>query len=125
MATSNVRALRVALDDLLREGIPTRLERYCSLALRLRDGLRRVGMKRYTPDEMMAPVLTAAWVPEGVSSGKIVSYMADEHGIKISGGLGPLKEKLIRIGHMSPMVTPEDIDEVVEALGDFRKKFGV
>jgi alanine-glyoxylate transaminase/serine-glyoxylate transaminase/serine-pyruvate transaminase len=123
MATSNVRALRVALDDLLKEGISTRLQRYCSLAFRLREGLRRIGMNPYTPDDMAAPVLTAAWCPPGIPSGKIVSYLADEHGIKISGGLGSLKEQLIRIGHMSPTVTPDDIDEVLSALSDFSKAY--
>ena len=125
MATSNVRALRTALDDLLAEGIATRLERYCSLALRLREGLRSIGMLPYTPDEMMAPVLTAAWCPEGVTSDQIVDYMAENHGIKISGGLGALKEKLIRIGHMSPTVSTDDIDQVIEGLKDFRKAYGV
>jgi len=119
MNTNNVAALRVALDHLLEEGIANRLERYCGLALRLREGLRRVGMPPFTPDAMLAPVLTAAYVPEGVDSHKIVDYMADVHGIKISTGLGTLKSKLIRVGHMSPTVTEADIDEVIEALGAF------
>ncbi len=120
MATSNVLALKTALEALLREGMPARLERYRCLALRLREGLRRVGFQPYTPDTLMAPVLTAAYGPEGVPTGKIVSYMASEHGIKISGGLGRLEGKIIRIGHMSPTVTEADIDEVVEALGGFK-----
>lgn len=119
MATNNVRALHTSLEGLLKEGIQARLERYCDLAMRLRNGLRRIGWEPYTPDELMAPVLTAAWCPPGVPSEKIVAYMADQHHIKISGGLGTLKEKMIRIGHMSPVLTEADIDEVVEALGAF------
>lgn len=119
MATNNVAALRVGLEQLLAEGIENRLTRYRGLALRLRDGLRRIGLQPFTPDEMLAPVLTAAYVPEGIPSGKIVAYMADEHNIKISGGLGALKESLIRVGHMSPTVGEADIDEVLAALAEF------
>ncbi|RPH75808.1 alanine--glyoxylate aminotransferase family protein, partial [bacterium] len=120
MATSNVLALKVALEALLKEGMEARLERYRCLALRLRIGLRRIGMVPYTPDALLAPVLTAAYGPEGVPTGKIVAYMAKEHNIKISGGLGQLENKIIRIGHMSPVVSEADIDEVIESLGKFR-----
>lgn len=120
MATNNVAALYTALQGLLAEGIPQRLERYRSLAMRLRDGLRRIGFEPFTPDKMAAPVLTAAYTPCGEPSGKIVGYMEREHGIKISTGLGMLKEKLIRVGHMSPTLTEADIDEVVDALAGYQ-----
>lgn len=119
MATSNVCALNTALQGLLAEGIPQRMERYRCMAMRLRDGLRRIGYEPFTPDSMAAPVLTAAYTPCAVPSGKIVGYMEKTHGIKISTGLGILKEKLIRIGHMSPTLTDADIDEVLEALAGF------
>jgi len=120
MATNNIAALRVALDQLLAEGIANRLERYRRLALRLRDGLRNVGMPPFTPDWMLAPVLTAAYGPKGVPTGKIVTYLANEHHIQISGGLGSLKNEVFRIGHMSPVLSEADIDEVVSALAAFK-----
>ena len=49
----------------------------------------------------MAPILTAVYCPDGISSGEIVRYLLEEHDIKIAGGLGDkLKDRLIRIGHM-------------------------
>ncbi len=122
MAVNNVVSLRESLEQLLAEGIPQRLERYRRLALRLREGLRSVGMPPFTPDARMAPVLTAAYAPEGVSSGQIVSYLENECRIKISGGLGELKETLFRVGHMSPVLTEADIDEVIAALRAFRSE---
>jgi alanine-glyoxylate transaminase / serine-glyoxylate transaminase / serine-pyruvate transaminase len=116
MATNNVMALRVGLESLLAEGIATRLERYCRLAYRLRDGLRRIGMRPYTPDERMAPVLTAAYGPAGIPTGKIIETLAEDDHIKIAGGLGLLKDQIIRIGHMSPTTSEADMDEVLEAL---------
>ncbi len=120
MPVNNIVALRESLDQLLAEGIPQRLERYRRLALRLRAGLRSVGMSPFTPDDRMAPVLTAAYAPEGIPSGQIVSYLEKECHIKISGGLGALKERLFRIGHMSPVLTGTDIDEVIDALRAFQ-----
>jgi alanine-glyoxylate transaminase/serine-glyoxylate transaminase/serine-pyruvate transaminase len=120
MATNNVLALRVSLRNLLNEGVEKRLERYRRLALRLRRGLREIGMPPFTPDELMAPVLTAAYGPPNVPTDQIVHYMADVHHIKIAGGLGVLRDRIIRIGHMAPTVCEADIDQVIEALGQFR-----
>jgi aspartate aminotransferase-like enzyme len=97
------------------------LERYRKLAILLRNGLRRIHMTPFTPDEVLAPVLTAAYCPPGVSSGEIVAYMEKERGIKISTGLGVLKDKIIRIGHMCPTISEADIEEVLDGLSAFRK----
>jgi alanine-glyoxylate transaminase/serine-glyoxylate transaminase/serine-pyruvate transaminase len=120
MATNNVAALRVSLEKLMEEGIENRQKRYRNLALRLRNGIRRIGMPPFTPDEILAPVITAVKGPEGISTGLIVEYVSDIHHIKIAGGLGALKDKIFRIGHMSPSVSEADIDEVINALEAFQ-----
>jgi alanine-glyoxylate transaminase/serine-glyoxylate transaminase/serine-pyruvate transaminase len=120
MATNNVMALRAGLRGLLSEGIDRRMKRYRGLAMRLREGLRHIDMPPYTPDEVMAPVLTAAYGPPGVPTGEIVEYMAEVHRTKIAGGLGDqLKDKIFRVGHMSPSVGESDIDLVLEQLAAF------
>ena len=70
MATNNVLALKVSLEGLLKEGIEPRLNRYKELAIRLRKGLRDINMPPFTPDEIMAPVITAAYGPIGVETSK-------------------------------------------------------
>jgi alanine-glyoxylate transaminase / serine-glyoxylate transaminase / serine-pyruvate transaminase len=121
MASNNLAALNTSLKSLLSEGISQRMERYRSLALRLRRGLRRINMPPFTPDEIMAPVLTGAYGPPGVPTSEIIEYMSEVHRIKIAGGLGTaLKNKIFRIGHMAPTITETDIDEIVEALSKFR-----
>ena len=49
MATSNVVALHVALEQLMQEGIETRLARYRALAMRLRAGLQPFGIPAIYP----------------------------------------------------------------------------
>jgi alanine-glyoxylate transaminase/serine-glyoxylate transaminase/serine-pyruvate transaminase len=123
MPTSNVLALRAGLRSLLAEGLEARIRRYTSLALRLREGVRRLGLRPFTPDDSLAPVLTAVYAPEGVRSNEIVRYLLEAHQIKISGGLGPeLGERIFRIGHMGGVVGEADIDAVLEALAAFLQR---
>jgi alanine-glyoxylate transaminase/serine-glyoxylate transaminase/serine-pyruvate transaminase len=120
MPVSIANGLLVSLEQLLTEGIDTRMKRYRKLALQLRTGLREAGMPPYTSDEILNPVLTAAYPPEGVDSAKVVDYLLNEHHIQISSGLGALKSRIFRIGHMSPVITEEDIQALISALKQFK-----
>lgn len=120
MATNNVMALRKSLEGLLAEGIEERMARYRKLAVHLREGLRRIGMRPFTPDDLLAPVLTAAYGPPGIPTGEIVAYMSTIHDTKIAGGLGEkLKDVIFRIGHMAPATSIGDIDDLLKNLTDF------
>ncbi|MCC7358554.1 MAG: alanine--glyoxylate aminotransferase family protein [Anaerolineales bacterium] len=120
LATNNVRALRASVLGLLAEGLDQRFQRYRALALRLRQGLRSIGLEPFTPDALLNPVVTAAYGPPGVPTSRLVAYMAERHGIKIAGGMGPeWKDRLIRIGHMSPRLTLADMDDLVARLAQF------
>ena len=119
MPVNNIAALNVALKQLMEEGIENRYQRYRNLATQLRQGLTSIGMPPMTPDHLLNPVLTAAYGPEGIPTSQIVNYLAKKHKIIISGGLGELKDKTFRIGHMSPVVNTDDINLVIHALSQF------
>jgi len=121
MPVNNANALLVALEQLMEEGIENRMERFRNLAVHLRKGLRRIGMPPFTPDEALNPVLTAAYTPDGKRSEEIVQYLLNAHHIQISGGLGALKSRIFRIGHMSPVLKIEDIETLISALEEFLK----
>ncbi len=126
VATNNIFALRAGLRTLLEEGVDRRIERYTEVAIRLRNGVRALGMEPLTPDDQLAPVLTAVFAPEGVRIGELLAYLRNEHDIMISGGLGEtLKDRIFRVGHMSPTVTADDIDEVLGALRAFLEVKGI
>jgi alanine-glyoxylate transaminase/serine-glyoxylate transaminase/serine-pyruvate transaminase len=126
MATNNVMALRASLQKLLAEGLEARIARYTQLALRLRGGVRRLGLQPLTPDSELAPVLTAVYGPEGVRSSEIVKYLREEHGLRISGGLGEgLADRVFRVGHMGPRVNEQDIDLVLSGLEGFLQRRGI
>ncbi len=120
MPTNNVNALLVALEQLMEEGIENRVKRFTKLALQLRKGMREAGLEPYTPDEGLNPVLTAAWTPEGVNSADFLKFLLNEYRIQISTGLGDLKPKMVRVGHMTPVVTSDDIAYLVDAMKAFK-----
>ena len=119
MPVNLVNGLLVSLEQLIAEGISSRMARYQSLAIQLRNGLREAGMPPFTNDEDLNPVLTAAYPPEGIDSGAVVDFLLKEHHIQISGGLGHLKPKIFRIGHMSPVISNGDMDNLIQALKSF------
>ena len=124
--TNNIFALRAGLRTLLEEGLDRRIERYKGMAMRLRNGIRALGMEPLTPDDQLAPVLTAVFAPEGVKIGELIAYLREDHNIMISGGLGEtLKDRIFRVGHMGPTVTDDDIDEVLGALQAFLELKGI
>lgn len=119
MATSIVLALRAALQELLRDGLATRIAHYQALADQLRAGLADLGLRQLPPPRYAAPIITAVFGPPGVDTGEIVQYFAKHHHIKIAGGMGQLKGHIIRIGHMGTEISSKDIDHVIEALREF------
>jgi alanine-glyoxylate transaminase/serine-glyoxylate transaminase/serine-pyruvate transaminase len=116
MPTAIVLGLRCALRSLFNDGLGIRLARYEALARRLRDGMAELGMTLFVPEERMAPILTAANCPPGVTSGELIRYLEQEHHIKITAGFGEFKERVIRIGHMGGAITEQDIDSLLAAL---------
>jgi alanine-glyoxylate transaminase/serine-glyoxylate transaminase/serine-pyruvate transaminase len=120
MPVNLVNGLLVSLEQLITEGIPSRMARYQFLAMQLRNGLREAGMLPFTNDEDLNPVLTAAYPPEDIDSAVIVDYLLEKHHIQISSGLGHLKPKIFRIGHMSPVISDADMSLLINALKSFR-----
>jgi aspartate aminotransferase-like enzyme len=114
-----VLGLRAGLNSLISTGLEARFLRYELLARRLRDGLRDIGMPPSVPESLMAPVLTTAQCPPGVTARQIVNYLEQEHHIKITTGFGAQRDSVIRIGHMGGAISEADIDALLAALRQF------
>jgi len=61
--------------------------------------------------------------PEGVDDDKFREIMSDEHDVVITGGLGPLKGKILRLGSMGN-VTEANIQTTVDAMTKTFSKLG-
>lgn len=62
------------------------------------------------------PMLNAVKVPDGVDEAVVRKQLLDEHKIEIGAGLGPLADKIWRIGIMGHTAGKENIDRLMTAL---------
>lgn len=112
-------ALREAVGLVVGDGWPAATwERHRRAHHALRDALALLGCTRLAPDgEQLHPLLGVA-PPVDVDEAKIRTALLVDHGIEISGGLGPLAGKLWRIGVMGVGGQPEPQERLVRALAE-------
>ncbi|HEX4364969.1 MAG TPA: alanine--glyoxylate aminotransferase family protein [Solirubrobacteraceae bacterium] len=108
-------ALRIAVGD---EWLPTAWERHRRAHHALRDALAVLGCERLAPDGEQLHSLLAVTPPEGVDEAAVRRDLLLEHGIEISGGLGPLAGKLWRIGVMGEGAQRDPQERLVAALAE-------
>ncbi len=106
-------ALRIVAGD---EWLPSTWERHRRAHNALRDALGVLGCERLAPDGEQLHPLLAVTPPEGVDEADVRRRLLLEHGIEISGGLGPLAGKLWRIGVMGVGANREPQRRLVEAI---------
>ena len=106
-------ALRIVVGD---EWLPTTWERHRRAHHALKDALAVLGCERLAPDGEQLHSLLAVTPPEGCDEAAIRSALLLDHGIEISGGLGPLAGRLWRIGVMGMGANREPQERLVLAL---------
>ena len=99
-AVSLIVALDVALGLLLDDGLENAFERHVRLGRACRAGIKAMGLELFSPDEDRAAIVTAARMPEGMSSSDLTLALRERHGVTIAGGQGQLKNAIFRIGHI-------------------------
>jgi alanine-glyoxylate transaminase/serine-glyoxylate transaminase/serine-pyruvate transaminase len=109
-------ALREALRVVSEEDLQERWQRHERAHEALRQSLEVFGFERLAPaGEQLHPLL-AVRVPEEVDEAGVRGALLREHGIEISGGLGPLAGRVWRIGVMGEGARPEPQERLVTAL---------
>ena len=97
---SLVVALDVALGMLLETGLEAAFDRHVRLGRACREGAKAMGLELFSPDDDSSAVVTAVNMPDGVDAGDVVLTLRDRFGITLAGGQGPVKGKIVRIGHI-------------------------
>lgn len=111
-----VYALREALHLVHDEGLEARWARHERAHEALRAALGGLGFERIAPEgEALWPLL-AVTVPEGVDEAALRSSLLLDHGIEVSGGLGPLAGRAWRIGVMGAGARRQPQRRLVSAL---------
>ena len=98
-AVTLFRALDVALDLLMEEGLERIFARHALLARAARAGIEGLGLERFGPDDDNANVVTVARLPDEIDGAQIPKLMRDRYGVTIAGGQGHLKGRIARFAH--------------------------
>lgn len=114
-------ALRIAME----EGLEARWARHQLHGDALKAGIEALGLKVYTQPGFALSVLTAVYLPEQANELAIRQQLLSEYDIEISGGLGQLKGRLLRIGMMGYNANRKSVDTLLAALEHVLPRCGV
>lgn len=115
MPENIVVALDKALDLVLNEGLDERYARHQKAAKTMRDGLERLGLEIFPEKKWASDTVSVARVDPTYDE-KIRAELLENYHIMIAGGLGQLRGKVIRIGHMGTSAKLQAISLTLAAL---------
>ncbi|MEW2140119.1 alanine--glyoxylate aminotransferase family protein [Streptomyces sp. NPDC005409] len=107
-------AVAAGLDRIEAEGLENVWERHAHSAAVCRAGLAALGLPML-PQGRASHSLTAAVLPADGRADGLVEALHERFGIRVAGGQGSLKGRIIRIGHIGS-VSPLDLLPVLTAL---------
>jgi len=114
--------LREALRLVAEEGLANCWQRHQKTVEYFWDRLEEIGLSLHVEREYRLPTLTTVRIPEGVDGKATARQLLTEHGIEVGGGLGELAGKVWRVGLMGFNSRKENVDRLIEALGQVLPK---
>ncbi len=114
-AVSIVFALSVALEMMLKEGLPNIIARHAQVARAARQGVKSLGLSLFADENYASNTVTAIAASDGLDSKKLLRILEEEHQVVLGEGQQKLDGKIFRIGHLG-WVTEADIKTVMAAI---------
>ena len=118
-------ALRESLRLIVEEGLQNRYDRHRLNHQALVAGVEAMGLEMLVRPEDRLWVLNTVRVPDGVSDAAVRSRLLSDFGIEIGGGLGPLKDRIWRVGLMGASSHPNNVLMLLNALERILRQEGV
>jgi len=109
-----VLGLNVVLKKIKDVGKYAWLNMYKERAERIREGVKRIGLKIFAMEGVESPTITTVYSPEGIKGVYIYEEMR-KRGFELAKGYGKIKDITFRIGHMG-YIKEEDISEMLSSL---------
>ena len=118
-----VKAMTVALRNMLRNGYDAHIQSYLEITDFFRAEIENLGYPLFIP-EGFAHGVTAITVPDGKAF-ELAAYFKDKYHILVGGGLGPSKGKVIRIGHMGVVADKVKLQRIIHILTEAKEVLGI
>lgn len=116
-------ALDEALAALKEETLERRVERHTRCASQLYGAMESMGLVCFANKNCRSNTVITVNCPKGIDDERFRDVLSEEHDIAITGGFGPLKGKILRLGSMGD-VTSEQIERTTEAMAQTFTKLG-
>lgn len=123
MPASDILGLRRAVDNILEEGIYEFQERHRIIATAVRNAIREYGMSLYL-ENGYSNTVTVVEIPVSIDVAVFLKRLKKEKGLLLSGSIGYLKNKVIRIGHMGENAKMTELLFVFEAMDSIIERMG-
>ena len=131
-STNLLYGLHEATDMMLAEGLEAIFARHQRLASACRLAVQAWGLENQSLDsDAYSPVLTCVALPEGMNADKLRHHALEKFNLSLGTGLGKLKGKAFRIGHLgdcndlSLMAALSGVEMSLESMGFKPKASGV
>lgn len=122
VSTNVFYAFKAALEAVFEEGFERRVERHRTVGRAYREALRLLGFETVALEEDCSNTVTCVRPPSDLEAADLQRRLHEEHGILVAGGIGELKGEVLRIGHMGPTATQDNLMAAVGALGGLVKE---
>lgn len=100
-------AFNKALDELIEEGLANRIKAYAQKSALLEEGFIDLGLNFLVEKKVRSHVLTALWLPKGISYERLHDELKKE-GFVIYAGQSELKNKIFRAANLGD-VKPQEL----------------
>jgi alanine-glyoxylate transaminase/serine-glyoxylate transaminase/serine-pyruvate transaminase len=114
-AVNNFYALHEALSIIHNNGLDVVQNQYKQNAMILKNGLKELGVEFFTPESLHVPIVNVINIESEQMQRKIIDSLYFDHNIQISGGLGKLLNKVIRISALGTSNNIDDINRTLDA----------
>lgn len=121
-ASTLIVGLNAAIEMFREEGLEAMYNRHLTLSRMCHAGIRALGCELLATDAP-CPSVTGFLPPQGIDADKLRTETRTNYGVRLAGGQGALKGKIVRIGHMG-FVDPFDVIDGVSAIGLTMNKLG-
>lgn len=128
---NEIRAFCESTRIILEEGLEARFARHARLARAVRKALEELGFSLAPEEPYLADTLSVVRYPEGIDDAEFRKTLADR-GVVVAGGLGNLKGRVFRMGHMGNLSTSqvyfaiEALEQILSSLGyPFEREAGL
>jgi serine---pyruvate transaminase len=98
-AISVLQGLRAALELYFQDGVDAAMARHRMLSRAVKEGVQALGLDLFGEGLVDNWTVTAIRAPEGLDADVIARAIREEFGIVLAPGQGPLKGRVLRIGH--------------------------